>query len=142
MAAENQRFSLVSHPDLPRHGVIRALNSPVLCYLAKGEREPQTISQLSKNNDPWSWSCIRECLMDEGGQGRKNMDGLMFGRYRKCRVPMKKCLKNQGVDVERAAQEILSTKTPVLSTEPKPKSESRKMLWICPHLEIVGIAFF
>ena len=52
-----------------------------------------------------------------------------------------KCLKNQGVDVERAAQEILSRKTPVLSTEPKPKSESRKMLWIHPHLETVGIAF-
>ena len=53
-----------------------------------------------------------------------------------------KCLKNQGVDVERAAQEILSKKTPVPSTEPKPKSESQKMLWICQHLEIVGTAFF
>jgi predicted secreted protein len=37
-------------------------------------------------------------------------------------------LKNRKVDVERAAQEILSEKTPVLSTEPKPEPESRKML--------------
>ena len=60
LAAENQRFSLVSHPDLPRHGVIRALNSPVLCYLVMGEREPQTISQLSKIEMPDDCR-IRKC---------------------------------------------------------------------------------
>ena len=53
-----------------------------------------------------------------------------------------KCLGSQGVDVEGAAQEILSKKTPVPITEPKPRSEPRKMLWICQHLEIVGTAFF
>ena len=48
LAAENQRFFLVSHPDLPWYGVIRALNSPVLYYTVKGDKEPQTISQLGK----------------------------------------------------------------------------------------------
>ena len=48
LAAENQRFFLVSHPDLPWYGVIRALNSPVLCYMVKGEKEPQALSQLGK----------------------------------------------------------------------------------------------
>ena len=66
--------------------------------------------------------------MDEGEQGRKKHGWFNVGRYQKCRASMKKCLKNQEVDVERAAQEILSERTPVLSTEPKPEPESRKML--------------
>ena len=43
-------------------------------------------------------------------------------------IPEKVFEKNQEVDVERAAQETLPEKTPVLSTEPKPEPESRKML--------------
>jgi len=44
--------------------------------------------------------------MDEGEQGGKH-GWLNVGRYRKCRVSMERCLKNQGVDVERAVQEML-----------------------------------
>jgi hypothetical protein len=43
VAAENQRFPL-SRPDLPWHKVIRALYSPVLCYMVlggKGTAGPQ-----------------------------------------------------------------------------------------------------
>ena len=81
--------------------------------------------------------------MPDGRRGAGQKKTWMVKCWQVPYVPgtRKKCLKNQGVDVERAAQEILSKETPVPSTEPKPKPESGKMLWIRPHLEIVGTAF-
>ena len=52
-----------------------------------------------------------------------------------------KCLGNQGVDVERAAQEILSERTPVLSTEPKHRSEPRKMLGFAHIWKLLELHF-
>ena len=52
-----------------------------------------------------------------------------------------KCLGNQGVDVERAAQEILSERTPVLGTEPKPRSEPRKMLGFAHIWKLLELHF-
>ena len=50
-------------------------------------------------------------------------------------------MKNLEEDVERATQEILSERTPVLSTEPKPEPESRKMLEFAHSWKLLELHF-
>jgi len=75
-----------------------------------------------------------------GGAGQKNRDDLMFGRYRKCRVPMKVFEKSGGGCRKGRLKNFVKEST---GAQYRTKTQVRltKSALDPPPLETVGIAF-